>query len=303
MDQQGFCLHMNMSVPDSLAVTAHGEPSRWHARLALGIKRTPRGSRIATAERFGPLHLQKPFYPEGPDLAHVYVLHPPGGMVSGDLLEINVCLEPETAALITTPGAGRVYRARPDRTLQHQRVRLDVGQGSSMEWLPLETILYPNARTRLDLDVELAADARFIGWEVTSLGLPAQGKSFEDGELQQRLQIRREGRLVLREQLLLDEQSHAVPGGKAGLQGQPVTGLMAAGPFTPEQAEALLEPLRECAEQQPFLGGVSLSGEFLLIRTLGNCSERTRLFLEQCWRLIRPELLGRPACAPRIWAT
>ncbi len=69
-----------------------------------------------------------------------------------------------------------MYRARPDRTLQHQRVRLDVGQGSSMEWLPLETILYPNARTRLDLDVELAADARFIGWEVTSLGLPAQGK-------------------------------------------------------------------------------------------------------------------------------
>ena len=77
-------------------------PSRWHARLSLGVRHTPRGSRVASAERLGPLHLQKPFYPEGPDLAHLYLLHPPGGMVSGDLLEIEARLEPNTAALITT---------------------------------------------------------------------------------------------------------------------------------------------------------------------------------------------------------
>ncbi len=278
-------------------------PSRWHARLSLGIRRTPRGSRVASAERFGPLHLQKPFYPEGPDLAHLYLLHPPGGMVSGDLLEIEARLEPNTAALITTPGAGRVYRARPDRTLQHQRVRLEVGKGCSLEWLPLETILYPDARTRLEVDVELATNARFIGWEVTSLGLPAQGAGFGRGELQQRLQIRREGRILLREQLMIDGQSSALLMGKAGLQGQPVNGLLVAGPFMPEQVEPLLEPLRACCEQDELLAGVSLSGEFLLIRILGRCSERTRLCLEQCWGLIRPELIGREACAPRIWAT
>lgn len=278
-------------------------PSRWHARLSLGIRRTPRGSRVASAERFGPLHLQKPFYPEGPDLAHLYLLHPPGGMVSGDLLEIEARLEPNTAALITTPGAGRVYRARPDRTLQHQRVRLEVGEGCSLEWLPLETILYPDARTRLEVDVELATNARFIGWEVTSLGLPAQGEGFGRGELQQRLQIRREGRILLREQLMIDGQSPALLMGKAGLQAQPVNGLLVAGPFTLEQAEPLLEPLRACCERDELLAGVSLSGEFLLIRILGCCSERTRLCLEQCWGLIRPELIGRKACAPRIWAT
>jgi urease accessory protein len=278
-------------------------PSRWHARLSLGVRHTPRGSRVASAERLGPLHLQKPFYPEGPDLAHLYLLHPPGGMVSGDLLEIEARLEPNTAALITTPGAGRVYRARPDRTLQHQRVRLEVGEGCSLEWLPLETILYPDARTRLEVDVELATDARFIGWEVTSLGLPAQGEGFGRGELQQRLQIRREGRILLREQLMIDGQSPALLMGKAGLQAQPVNGLLVAGPFTQEQAEPLLEPLRACCERDELLAGVSLSGEFLLIRTLGGCSERTRLCLEECWGLIRPELIGREACAPRIWAT
>lgn len=279
------------------------EPSRWHARLSLGLKRTARGTRVASAERFGPLHLQKPFYPEGPDLAHLYLLHPPGGMVSGDLLEIEARLESDTAALITTPGAGRVYRARPDRTLQHQRVTLQVASGSSLEWLPLETILYPNARTRLEVNVTLAGDARFIGWEVTSLGLPACGEDFGAGELQQSLQIHRDGRLMLREQLLLDEHSRAVLTGKAGLQGQPVTGLMVAGPFTPEQVEPLLEPLRACCEQDELLAGVSLSGEFLLIRTLGRCSERARRCLEQCWGLTRPALIGREACAPRIWAT
>ena len=88
---------------------------RWQAELSLGLAKTARGTVLKTCSHRGPLYVQKAFYPEGRELAHLYLLHPPGGMVSGDDLQINVNMAEGAQALITTPGAGRVYRARPDR--------------------------------------------------------------------------------------------------------------------------------------------------------------------------------------------
>ena len=136
-----------------------GESSHWHAFLTLGFCQTARGTVLKTCDHKGPLYVQKPFYPEGRDTAHVYLLHPPGGLVSGDRLTITANLAENTHVLITTPGAGRVYRARKDKTLQHQITQLNVAENSLMEWLPQETILYPNAHTRLENCIDLADNA------------------------------------------------------------------------------------------------------------------------------------------------
>ena len=94
------------------AAASAAEPSRWQAELALGFAATKRGVVLQHCRHQGPLYVQKPFYPEGRQLPHVYLLHPPGGLVSGDKLQINVAMARDTQALISTPGAGRVYRAR-----------------------------------------------------------------------------------------------------------------------------------------------------------------------------------------------
>ncbi len=41
----------------------------------------------------------------------------------------------------------------------------------------------------------------------------------------------------------------------------------------------------------------------LCCRYLGASVERGARYLRETWRLLRPPLLGRPAVAPRIWAT
>lgn len=278
--------------------------SRWNAWLELDFTQGPRGTRLAGCRHQGPLYVQKAFYPEGPERAHAYLLHPPGGMVSGDDLRLAITVNEGAGAVITTPGAGRAYRSRPDRTQQRQRNLLFVKERATLEWLPQETLIYPDARARLDTDIQLEKDAGFIGWEITSLGLPASGELFDRGELQQRLQIKREGRIVLREQLHLTEPSQALRASIAGFQNKPVNGLMVAGPFDTEQTE-LLEELRALCDQLPSgaLGGVTQVGDFIVLRSLTERAEPAKTLFTQAWAELRPALLGVPVCAPRIWAT
>ncbi len=330
-------MNMPVTAVDSKA-KGNPKPSQWNAELALGLTLTQRGTVLKSCRHQGPLYVQKPFYPEGRELAHLYLLHPPGGMVSGDTLQIRADLTENAKALITTPGAGRVYRAREDRALQHQIIRFDLTENSSLEWLPLESIIYPGAMTQLDTHVHLSAGAKFIGWEVTSLGLPASGEDFDAlgfGQLKQCLQIYKEGRLCLRERFVLDASVSSAEGNGAssdsffsdgteagpsmksalsGLRDCPVNGVMIAGPFERDNAqgsdqstdqESLMDALREICEgmEQPALAAATLNDEFLIVRYLGHCSEQGRKLFTQCWQQIRPELLERKACEPRIWAT
>ena len=297
---------------------ANALASRWDASLTLGIESTARGSVLKTKSHQGPLYIQKPFYPEGRELAHLYLLHPPGGMVSGDTLAIGANLGEQAQALITTPGAGRVYRARGDKTLQHQIIEFNVAANASLEWLPLEAIIYPGAVTKLDTRVNLQGNARYIGWDVTSLGLPAQGALFNaDSALNQTLNIYRDGKLCLRERLVIGANSkgeQAMLSANSGLKNRPISGMMVAGPFDSgsvdkaQITEALMDELRDLCDgwttrDSQALAGVTLNHDFLIVRYLGSCSEQARNLFVECWARIRPLLLNRNACPPRIWAT
>ncbi|WP_288131426.1 urease accessory protein UreD [Microbulbifer sp.] len=278
---------------------------RWHADLDLRFECGERGCRLARNHHRGPLYVQKPFFPEGRDLAHVYLLHPPGGLVSGDRLDIRAVAEKGARALVTTTGAGRVYRARPDGLLQSQNTALRVAPGASLEWLPLENIAYPGANGAMNMRVDLSVDSHFSGWEITSLGLPACDAPFASGRLLQRLEIFREGVPLLIEALRLGGGSNNPLAARAGLRGFPVNGLMVMGPFKPSPSESLLGHCREMIEVRDgeILGGISFTAEMLVVRALGFCGFEMRALFTGLWEILRPELLHRPACAPRIWRT
>ena len=282
--------------------------SSWNASLSLTVSRTPRGSVLKRKSHQGPLYIQKPFYPEGRELAHLYVLHPPGGMVSGDTLAISVDVGEQASALVTTPGAGRVYKARDDKALQRQVLEFHVAPDASLEWLPLEAIIYPGALTQLDTHVHLQGNGRYMGWEVTSLGLPASGEAFTaDTRMSQTLNIHRDDRLALREKLVVDGVDGMLAA-SAGLRQRPISGMMVAGPFDQSLDEETLNRLRQLCDYQierdsQALAGVTLNQEFLIVRALGSCSEQTRKLFIDCWQLLRPLMLEREACPPRIWAT
>lgn len=297
---------------DPVGLPEKTEQSKWKAELSLGLAHTKRGSVLNACRHQGPLYVQKAFYPEGRDLAHLYLLHPPGGMVSGDDLRINVTMAQAARALITTPGAGRVYKARADKALQTQHIQLRLEPNSSVEWLPLENIIYPGAHTRLHTDIHLDVGSTFIGWEISCFGLHASQQPFDQGQIEQRLQVFSQGRLKIREALSLNPEQHNFMQSRAGLAGHSVNGLLIAGPLSKtHDTDTLLSALQaQCealnqtdSQSQKALSAVSINDEFIQLRYLGDCSEQARLLFIRCWTLLRPALIQREACEPRIWAT
>lgn len=281
-------------------------PAEWRAGLALEIASGPRGSRLVHSRHHGPLYVQKPFYPEGSDLAHIYLLHPPGGLVSGDRLDIEVVARTDARTLLTTPGAGRAYRARADQARQIQRTRLRLAAGASIEWLPQETIIFPGAQAHLMTRVDLSQGSHYLGWEMTCLGLPADGQPFDRGRLDQALEINLDGRPLLRDRFALGDHNRHLGAARVGLQACSVHGLLVAGPLpAATDAEALLDSLRAAVAGPPAASMTAITriGDLVVGRFLGHSAQRGRQQFLRLWELLRPALLGRPACPPRIWAT
>lgn len=271
------------------------------AKLALEFANIDGSSRLVARDHFGPLLVQKPLYPEGREVCHAVIIHPPGGVVGGDQLEISAHVGAAAKVQITTPGAAKWYKANGHTS--QQKITLSVNKGAALEWAPQETIFFNNANVNIDHQVILENDAAYVGCEILCFGRTASGETFNSGRIKQRTSIRRNGTMIWLEQIRLHGESTAMHGPLA-LSGKPVCAtLLLTGKPMPQ---ALIDLVRE--ESVGIAGGsgqigVSQLKTLTVVRYLGNSSEAARHIMLCAWGLFRPEILGRPAIVPRMWNT
>lgn len=274
------------------------EARGWHGRLAVSFE--ARGGRTVMSDRahVGPLYVQRPFYPEADGTCHLYVLHPPGGVVGGDELEIDVAVRRGGSALITTPAATKLYRAPHSAALLTNRLRVEAG--GVLEWLPGETLAFGGSRARLTTTVALEPGAHFLGWEITCLGRPASGDVFATGRLDQRFELSIGRRPVVLDRTLTEAEG-SVRRGAWGWAGRSVHGLFLATVASPALSAELRASI--VPERPGELFGVTTLGDVTVCRFLGERATDARELLARAWSITRRYLFDKPACAPRIWAT
>jgi len=287
-----------MIAEPSTAAGPRAQTAGWAAELELGFAVVAGRSALARNRHRGPLAVQRAFYPESPDLAHVYLLHPPGGIVAGDQLTVRVDLARSARALETTPAATKFYRSEGRVAEQTQLFR--VSDEASLEWLPQETIVFGSARVRTRTRVELAPGGSFCGWDIVCLGRAASGDHFGSGRLQQAFEIWQGERPLWIERATFDA-NQPVRGAHWGLGGRRVFGTFVCVGQNPEAvsaARAAVDTDDACE-----LFAVSQMRAAIVCRYLGNSTERARSVFARAWAALRPFVLGRSASPPRIWLT
>lgn len=279
----------------------------WRARLELGFAPGPGRTVLRHRRHHGPLRVQRTFHPEG-DPCHSYLLHPPGGVVGGDTIEIDVSAAAGAHALLTTPAAGKFYRSAGETACQRQHFR--VGDGAALEWLPALNILHAGARAALHSRFDIAPGGRLLAWDLLGLGRPGAGDHFERGSCDLALEVDVGERSLLRERLRL-KGGGALLRAPWGLQGRRYLATLIAAPGT----SAMLDALRDQAagdHPDPVMGCTLLGrgavadghdGGLLVCRWLAHSGEALWEAMIRAWFVLRPSVMGRPASAPRIWAT
>ena len=217
-------------------------------------------------------------------------LNSAGGVAGGDRLHTRITAGPGTAATVASQAAERVYRALPG-LVSDVSTRLHVEAGAALEWLPQETILFDRCALRRRLDIELDADARFLGVESLVFGRTAMAEEVHEAAIHDRIALRRNGRLLLHDAIRLEGPvARLLRRPAVGRGARAVATLVHAGP----DAAALLDPLREALAQ--FEAGASCIDGLLLGRIVAESGAAVRRAVVAGLNILRG---GRTL--PRVW--
>ena len=273
----------------------------WRAELRLDY-RLDHGRSLARHRHRGPLRILQSLHPEGAAVCHNVLVHPPGGLVGGDVLDLHVTVGPGAHGLVTTPGATRFYRSEGATAVQRTRVTL--ADASRFEWLPLAAICSSGCNAENHLELKAASGAQLLGWDLVALGLPGSGQPFAAGSYLQRIEVPgvwlERGRIDAADRRLMD--------GALGLAGQRCFGslfFVAGQALERQRRAALLDVARAVIDAHPLLdtaGATSPASQLVVVRVLAPLVEPAFDLLRRIRAAWRAEAWGLPATEPRGWS-
>lgn len=269
-------------------------------RLALVL--APRGGRTVAVRQFhaGALRVLRPHRLDGSGQPCFVVVNPGGGYLGGDRYELDIAVEAAGTALVTTQSATKVYRspAAPAR----QDVRLTLGPGAVLEYLPDQLIAYEDADYVQSTTVSMDPSACLVASEVVTPGWAPDGTVFRYRGVALRTEVVMDGTTVVLDNLRLRPAEDAVAG-LGFLEGRTHLGSLLV--VDPRVDRALVEQVHEllaAAERRlPLLRcGVSeLPVPGLVVRALGpGSAELTELLLDVS-ALLRSRWTGQGRVALR----
>jgi len=148
-------------------------------KIVLDVESTSGRTRIKEKESMFPLSVQKEMYYDQfqPNMTHVYIVSSSGGILQGDKYTIDVILEKNALAHITTQGATRVYGMNVSNAIQVVNVSLD--DGAYLEFIPDQIIPYKNSRFYQEINFKVHDNATMIYSEIISPGRIGMGEIFD----------------------------------------------------------------------------------------------------------------------------
>ncbi len=218
------------------------------------------------------------------------LLNTAGGLTGGDRIRIEVSLAERCAATVTSAAAEKIYRALDSET--EIRIGLDVGEDARLTWLPQPTILFDRARLERRTEVSMSASATLLAVELLIFGRAAMGEDVHRGMLRDSWRVRRDGRLVFADTLLLDGPVAGILDKGTTLDGARATAMLI---YAAPDAATRLDEVRALLEPAACTAGASTWNGLLIVRAAARDGRTVQKDLES----VIVHLAARPL--PRVW--
>ena len=126
-----------------------------------------------------PFLIQKAMYPdlEHPHFAHIYIMSSSGGILQGDEQKIDIIMDRNSIARITTQSATKIYKMEDGYASQF--INIHSQEGSYLEFVPHQIIPFKSSRFYQEVNLEVEENAILIYSEIISAGRIASGEKFD----------------------------------------------------------------------------------------------------------------------------
>lgn len=284
---------MNMHAdPHSLASDMAALSSqRVNATGRLEVARVAGRSRIARLYQDGAAKIRMPATAGDP--LEAVLINTAGGLTGGDRAGWEIRVGDGAAVSVTTQACEKAYRTSGGRA--EVTVKLVVGDGGRIAWLPQETIVYDGSAFARSLDVDLAGSAEALILEATVFGRGAMGEHVRRALFRDRWRVRRAGRLVHAEEFAFGPELERTLARRAATGGAIAVATLLC---VSEHAADFLDPARAIVGDS---GGVSAwnaggSGKILARLIAGDGYELRKRLVPLVG------LLNGQAGLPKIWS-
>jgi urease accessory protein len=194
-------MFVSVSPSERFAASPAPVPNFVRANSTVRAKFVQHAGRTAVVRLFeaGAVRLR---FPKAGMACEGVLINTAGGMTGGDVVDLSLVLQRQAAMTLATQSAEKVYRA--EHAPASVGITFSLADEASLAWLPQETILFDGARLQRTLGVTMAASARLTLLEILVFGRVARGEKIASGFFRDRWRIRRDGELVLAEEVQVE---------------------------------------------------------------------------------------------------
>lgn len=291
-----------------------GECRSWEALLDLRFAVSHHKTVLKNYAFKGPLQVQKLFYHDSDkgdkvETCHCYILHPPGGLVSGDSLTFNIELEEHARALLTSTSANKFYKG-DSCNVKSSLTQKFILNNCQLEFLPLENIFFNGAVSQVQTVFDMDKTSSLLTWDINCFGRAACDETFTQGYVSNKLQIIRAGIPLIHENLVLDTNSYynAVPflnnfnvqASLYAITTQELTSNLKS------QVDIFAQELyarHKALKEQDCIYSLSMKDDLVICRYLGQSSYKAFELFKEIFVWLRPLIFNKKSVIPRIWNT
>ncbi|HEY5778332.1 MAG TPA: urease accessory protein UreD [Terrimicrobiaceae bacterium] len=177
--------------------------------LHIECRADPSGKTFLSQQSFSaPVHLSKPYW-DGNHLV-INVVNPTAGLFAGDHIEMTVRVCAGARAVLTSPSAARVFRARESQSSAQVVQNFVVEGGGRLDVFPELLIPHGGARYAQTTRIEVHAGGQLFFTEMIAPGRTASGETFNYDKLEFITDLITAGRLAVSERYFLDSRSEGL---------------------------------------------------------------------------------------------
>lgn len=283
---------MNLPVDGSSVLETVGR----RGRLSYEFERAGPRTILTRSSCTSPWHHFPPSYLDDSGCAYTWLVNPSGGLVGGDHVSVEAQLHAHTHVVMTSPSANRIYRSLSEPAVQE--VRISVGPGARLEWVPEVTIPFAGSRFRQSIHVDLAPGATVVLWDAMASGRVAMRERWAFAAVENEIRIRTPlgGSVVERYRVVPGRLPESV--GLAGSWDYVASLFVIGDGVNAEIWKGLEAAIAVILDEHPglVLGAVSTpAAPGLAVKMVARSAPDLTVMLEAIWAAVRKDLWNLPA--------